>query len=622
MKIKSKKINSKKIKYDINPFKNSLIKLKNIHKKSISYISDVAGLVNAVNNSNQVLIEKGTYTTDITLENENKIIELIGGYIESNNIDDNALYSETIIDGNLSISTSNTVLLKNIQINGKLILNGSIITLNNISNSLFSQITASSIIFKEADYKFNDVFLIGNVSLDGNINCITNGFHTDNSIKLDNYTINFSKTNDNSFPENNNLDDPTDPKFSEQYSLVNSDIVESWNYCDLNKEKYIKVAVIDSGVDTNHPDLVNNFDKDSNGDINGIRYYDGGSSDSNFDDDDGHGTHVAGIIAADVNNNQGIAGISNNDKILIMPVKVINKYGDDYHGTEIDIALGIRWAADNGADIINLSLGTPSKIPLVKSAIDYAFNLGCFIVGAGGNSEYSSYVEYPGAYNNVLSVGSIDSNNNISNYSSYIIDSSYPSKPEGHSGIDLVAPGESIISTYDNETNNETNAIIDSYLRLSGTSMASPIISGIAALLYQQNDYYYRNPTVVRNVLITSSTTVNNNIYSNNYGYGIVNAKNALLFPWTISISNLNETDQIILEGNDNITISKVIKYQNVLGNTFNTGLVSASSIGGGAMVYLGGALGLLGLVYFMGGSEPINIEKETKQERLVIEEL
>jgi len=621
MKIKSKKINSKKIKSNVNPYKNSLITFKNIHKKSISYISDVTGLINAVNNSNQVLIEKGTYTTDITLENDNKIIELIGGYTGSNNIDDNALYSDTIIDGNLIIS-ANTVLLRNIQINGKLILNGSIITLNNISNSQFSQITAQSIIFKEANYKFNDVFLLGTVSLDGNINCITNGFHTDNSIELSNYTINFNKTNDDSFPENNNLDDPTDPKFSDQYSLVNVDIVESWNYCNLNKDRYIKVAVIDSGVDTNHPDLINNFDKDSNGDINGIRYYDGGSSDSNFDDDDGHGTHVAGIIAADVNNNEGIAGISNNDKILLMPVKVLNKYGDDYHGTEIDIALGIRWAADNGADIINLSLGTPSKIPLIESAINYAFNLGCFIVGAGGNSEYSSYVEYPGAYNNVLSVGSIDANNNISNYSSYVIDNSYPSKPEGHFGIDLVAPGESIISTYDNETNNEIDSVVDSYVRLDGTSMATPIISGIAALLYQQNDYYYRNPDIVRNILITSSTTVNNNIYTDNYGYGIVNAKNALLFPWTISISNLNETDQIILEGNDNITISKVIKYKNVLVNTINTGLITGASAGGGAMLYVGGALGLLGLVYFMGGSEPVNIQEKTKQERLVIEEL
>ena len=172
-----------------------------------------------------------------------------------------------------------------------------------------------------------------------------------------------------------------------------------------------------------------------------------------------------------------------------MPVKVLNQYDDGYYGYNKDIALGIRWAVDNGADIINLSLGGPSPDSETTNAIQYATDNNVLVVDATGNSDYNQFVEYPGADKNVLCVGAIDQDLDIASFSSYKTDESYPMKAGGIRGVDLSSPGVSILSSYDDNS----DIYQDTYRKISGTSMSTPLVAGIAALIMQQIPMYKIN---------------------------------------------------------------------------------------------------------------------------------
>ncbi len=204
----------------------------------------------------------------------------------------------------------------------------------------------------------------------------------------------------------------------------------------------VTVAVIDTGIEMTHPDLQGKVTKG----------YDFVNDKESPEDDNGHGTHVAGIVMA-ARNNTGVVGVSHGTSV--MPVKVLNSAGSGYIS---DVAKGIYWATDNGAQIINLSLGAPVDTDVLRNAVNYASSKGVLLVAAAGN-EYGAPCQYPAAYGNVICVVATDSSNRLASFSNV--------------GGELAAPGVSNYSTFLGGT----------YRYLSGTSMAAPHVAGSLALL-------------------------------------------------------------------------------------------------------------------------------------------
>ncbi|MFB2897119.1 S8 family peptidase [Aerosakkonemataceae cyanobacterium BLCC-F50] len=257
----------------------------------------------------------------------------------------------------------------------------------------------------------------------------------------------------------------------------------------------IVVAVVDSGVDYKHSDLDGNIwvntkeiagngkDDDGNGYIDDVRGWDFVNSDNDPMDLQGHGTHVAGTIAAE-NNGFGVTGVAPNAKI--MPVRVLDASGN---GSVLDVAAGIRYAADNGAKVINLSLGTDISNPAQASAIKYAAEKGAIVVSAAGNSSQLQ-PGFPARYATHfgIAVGAVNKNNQMATFSDLA----------GKLPLDYVdAPGVGIYSTF----------LGNSYKSMSGTSMASPHIAGVAALVLSANPNL--TPVQVERILTkTANSTV------------------------------------------------------------------------------------------------------------------
>lgn len=213
----------------------------------------------------------------------------------------------------------------------------------------------------------------------------------------------------------------------------------------------VKVAIIDTGIDTNHPDLQANI-KDG---INTI------SATKGYQDDNGHGTHVAGIIGA-VNNTVGVIGVA--PKVSLYVIKALDRNGSGYLS---DIIEGLQWAVDNHMQVVNMSIGTNSDILSFREAIAAAYNAGLIMVVAAGNDgPTANSVDYPAAYPGTIAVAATDSNGQIASWSSR--------GPQ----VDIAAPGVNINSTWNN----------DNYKTISGTSMATPHVTGTAALILSAKD--------------------------------------------------------------------------------------------------------------------------------------
>ncbi|MBI5944987.1 MAG: peptidase S8 [Chloroflexi bacterium] len=254
----------------------------------------------------------------------------------------------------------------------------------------------------------------------------------------------------------------------------------------------VTVAIVDSGVDMSHADLA--------GKITGG--YDFVNDDNTPQDDFGHGTHVAGIAAAQGNNGTGIAGVSWGAKV--MPLKVLNSTGG---GTYANVAAAIVWAADHGAQIINLSLGGASPSVTLEAAVVYAYNKGLLVVAASGNNG-GNQVLYPARYPQVMAVGATNFSNQPASFSNY--------GPE----VDVAAPGENIYSLAPG-----------GYLTKSGTSMSSAHVSGLAAVLFS----FTNNAGVVRNTIEATTLDVGPAGWDLYSGAGLIQMDSAiaLLLPPT-----------------------------------------------------------------------------------------
>lgn len=219
------------------------------------------------------------------------------------------------------------------------------------------------------------------------------------------------------------------------------------------KGKGITVAILDTGCDTTHPDLKERIVGGRN-----LTNDDGGNL-SVYEDYNGHGTHVAGTIAA-IQNNTGVVGVAPEANLLI--IKVLDQNGSGQYEW---IIKGINYAIEQKVDIISMSLGGPEDVPELHEAIQKAVANNILVICAAGNDgdgdDSTDEFDYPGSYNEVISVGAIDLERHSSNFSN------------SNNEIDLVAPGEEILSTYLN----------GKYATLSGTSMAAPHVSGAVALI-------------------------------------------------------------------------------------------------------------------------------------------
>lgn len=258
----------------------------------------------------------------------------------------------------------------------------------------------------------------------------------------------------------------------------------------------VKVAVVDNGVEYGHQDLKANFHQGELG-------YDFVGRDDDPKPDNPnileafHGTHVTGIIAAMSNNLIGVAGWA---QVQILAVRALNDSGN---GTLSDVALGIRWAADHGARVINMSLGGSSSSTPLKEACQYAFNKGAVLVAASGNDGQSS-ITYPARLPECIAVGAMNELSELASFSNY--------GPEQ----EVIAPGVAIYST----------ALGNSYKEAQGTSMAAPEVAGVAALIFALNPNL--SPSQTRAIIDVSAIDMGTTGKDDRFGYGLVNAWRAL----------------------------------------------------------------------------------------------
>lgn len=278
---------------------------------------------------------------------------------------------------------------------------------------------------------------------------------------------------------------PNDPLLDQQWHHATIGSAAAW---DKARGTGVVVAVNDTGVDCSHPDLQGKC----------LRGYDFVSDDTDPRDDHGHGTHVAGLVAAVTNN--AVGGAGSGPEATVLPVKVLGAGGS---GNMSWIASGVTWAADNGVQIINMSLGGRFTSSALRDAIAYAVGKGVTVIAAAGN-ESTSNPSYPAAYPGVISVAATDRQDRLAEFSNY------------GDNLDVSSPGVGILSTVRG----------GSYQAWNGTSMAAPIVSGVAALLKAQGPC--RSPQDIENVLESTAKDLGSPGWDRSFGAGRIQADRAL----------------------------------------------------------------------------------------------
>lgn len=281
---------------------------------------------------------------------------------------------------------------------------------------------------------------------------------------------------------------PNDTLFSKQWGLQKIEAPQAW---DTSRGGYGPIAIIDTGINASQSDLSGSV-------LAGYNFL---NDNTNANDDNGHGTHVAGIVSATTDNGNGVASIGFKGSLL--PVKVLDSTGAGTYG---DVASGIVFAADKGAKILNLSLGGSSSSRTLQDAVKYAQNKGSVLVAAAGNNGNSALV-YPAAYPGVVAISASTQNDTLASFSSY----------GGH--IYAAAPGVDIVSTHNS----------GGYATMSGTSMAAPTVSGLLGLALSTGK---TAATILSDMKSTSDKVgpypYDQSGWNQYFGYGRVNAAKLL----------------------------------------------------------------------------------------------
>jgi serine protease len=282
---------------------------------------------------------------------------------------------------------------------------------------------------------------------------------------------------------------PNDPGYDDQYAdqMVNASTAWEQTLGDAG----VTIGVVDQGVAYNHPDLRNNIASDP-----GYDFIAGDTDPSPDTSSEHHGSHVSGIAAASIDNGTGVTGIGNS---TVVSARALNESG---RGSLSAIANGIQYVADRGADVINLSLGGGGGSQTMDNALDYAVNQGALVVAAAGNAGQRG-VSYPAANSKCLAVAALDSDGSLARYSNY------------GGAIELAAPGTQVLST-----------VPGGYGRLSGTSMACPVVAGTAGLALAQ--WNLTNSELRAHL---KNTAVDIGLPSNQQGAGRVDAGTAITTP-------------------------------------------------------------------------------------------
>ncbi len=301
---------------------------------------------------------------------------------------------------------------------------------------------------------------------------------------------------------------PNDTDYKNQWALANNglsvngvrgtaandiNVEPAW---DVTKGNGVKIAIIDTGIDLTHPDLA--------GKVVAQKVF----TTTSIDDKFGHGTHVAGIIAANTNNSQGIAGVCPDCQLII--AKAMNDSGLGVNST---LAEAMTWAADNGAKVINMSEGGSDSSQAQADAVAYAWSKGAIVIAAAGNNNSNAQF-YPAALPNVVSVASSDNTDKRSSFSNY------------GTWVNVAAPGTAIYSTLPTKVfaMQAQDDLALNYDYLSGTSMATPVVSGVAGLIWASS-YGTSNQSVVDRLLKTADKITGTGQYWEN---GRINASAAV----------------------------------------------------------------------------------------------
>jgi hypothetical protein len=308
---------------------------------------------------------------------------------------------------------------------------------------------------------------------------------------------------------------PNDPGFGNQWGLNTIGIQNAWNGIGQVSGE-VTVAVIDEGVDMEHPDLINRIAPGG---------YDFVDEDNNprpnpLDPEEQHGTHVAGIISAETNNSIGIAGTAGTYPVKILPLRVL-AYGN---GNDFDIAEAIKYAADKGVEVINMSLGGYGSSEVLEDAVEYALEKNVVVVAAAGNEMDNANYYSPANIDGVVTVSAVNNMNSLAGFSNY------------GTVVELAAPGVNILSSVPGAR----------YESWDGTSMATPFVSGSAALLILKNPNFSR--AIIEGMLFDSAKDLGASGRDSSFGYGLLDVNAALGQPLPdgkVQVLNLNDKEKV-----------------------------------------------------------------------------